>query len=146
MHNSSSSWLASKGAVWFSWRFGTKPLFGAVMTQFKPRWVNVCGIHRCKNVYCGNPFLLSWHGPFTRYAKLLVVHAPGMPETFSPPPTSKKTACWWSQHASRHVRDARAVMHVGIANQWWRGKRSQHSRRMRNPQFVVSGKRPIQTK
>ena len=33
--------------------------------------------------------------------------------------------------------------HVGIANPWWRGKRSQHSRRMRNPQFYVSGKRPI---
>ena len=26
---------------------------------------------------------------------------------------------------------------------WWRGKRSRHSRRMRNPQFHVSGKRPI---
>ena len=25
----------------------------------------------------------------------------------------------------------------------WRGKRSRHSRRMRNPQFYVSGKRPI---
>ena len=38
---------------------------------------------------------------------------------------------------------ARAVMHVGIANPWWRGKRSRHSRRMRNPQFYVSGKRSI---
>ena len=27
------------------------------------------------------------HGPLTRYVKLRVVHAPGMPETFSPPPT-----------------------------------------------------------
>ena len=26
----------------------------------------------------------------------------------------------------------------------WRGKRSRHSRRMRNPQFYVSGKRPMQ--
>ena len=54
-----------------------------------------------------------------------------------------------SWHASRHVRDARAVLHAGIAN--WRfplksavgGKRSRHSRRMRNPQFYVSGKRPM---
>ena len=30
---------------------------------------------------------------------------------------------------------------VMIANQRWRGKRSQHSRRMRTPQFYVSGKR-----
>ena len=31
-------------------------------------------------------------------------------------------------------------MHVGIANQQWRGKLS---RRMRNPQYYVSGKRPM---
>ena len=35
-------------------------------------------------------------------------------------------------------------MHVGIANPRWQGKRSWHSRRMRNPQFCVSGKRPIE--
>ena len=34
-------------------------------------------------------------------------------------------------------------MHVGIAKSWWRGKQSRHSRRMRNPQFYVSGKRPL---
>ena len=34
-------------------------------------------------------------------------------------------------------------MHVGIANSLWRGKRSRHSRRMHNPQFYVSGKRPM---
>ena len=35
-------------------------------------------------------------------------------------------------------------MHAGIANPRWRGKRSRHSRCMRNPQFYLSGKRPIQ--
>ena len=34
-------------------------------------------------------------------------------------------------------------MHVGFANPQWRGKRSRHSRRMHNPQFYVSGKRPM---
>ena len=43
---------------------------------------------------------------------------------------------------------ARAVMHAGIANQWflwsrWRRKRSQHSRLMRNAQFYVSRKRSM---
>ena len=38
---------------------------------------------------------------------------------------------------------ARAVMHVGIVNPRWRGKRSRHSRRMRNPHFHVSGKRSM---
>ena len=32
------------------------------------------------------------HGPLTRYVTLHVAHAPGMPGTFSPPPTSKETA------------------------------------------------------
>ena len=41
------------------------------------------------------------------------------------------------------MRDARAVTHVGIGNPRWRAKRSRHSRHMRNPQFYVSGKRPI---
>ena len=31
------------------------------------------------------------HGPLTRYVKLRVAHAPDMPGTFSPPPTSKET-------------------------------------------------------
>ena len=35
------------------------------------------------------------------------------------------------------------MMHVGIANPRWRGKRSRHSGRMLNPQFYVSDKRPI---
>ena len=35
-------------------------------------------------------------------------------------------------------------MHVGIANPCWRGKRSRHSQRMRNPQFYVSGKRSME--
>ena len=34
-------------------------------------------------------------------------------------------------------------MHVGIASTRWQRKRSRYSRRMRNPQFYVSGKRPM---
>ena len=83
------------------------------------------------------------NGPHTRYVKLRVAHAPGMPGTFFPPPILKETASYRSQPASRHVRDARAVMYVGIANLRCRGKRSRHSQRMHNPQFYVSGKRSI---
>ena len=39
--------------------------------------------------------------------------------------------------------NARAVMHVGISNLRWRGNCSRHSQLMRNPQFYVSGERPI---
>ena len=64
-------------------------------------------------------------------------------ERFSPPPTSKETVSERSRHVSRHVRDARAVMHIGIANPRWWGKRSRHSRRMCNPRFYLSGMRSM---
>ena len=72
----------------------------------------------------------SLHGPLTRYVNIVVVHARGMPGTFS-------------LHASRHVRHARVVTHVGIPNLWWLGKRSRHSRRMRSPPFYICCNRPI---
>ena len=97
---------------------------------------NMCFLHASQWKRCE-------YGPLTRYVKLRVAHAPGMPGTFSAPPTSKDTAMYRSRHASRHVRDARALMHVGIANPRWCGKRSRQCRHMRNPQFYVSGKRPM---
>ena len=86
---------------------------------------------------------IDFHGSLTKYGKLRVAHAPGMPGMFPTPPISNETTSLRSRHASRHVRHARAVMHVGITNPRWRGKCSRHSRRMCNPQFCVSGKRPI---
>ena len=93
---------------------------------------------------CHSPLNFLRNGPLTRYAKLWVAHAPGMPGTFFPPPTSKETASQRSRYASRHVSDARAVMHVGIANSRWWGKRSQHSRCMGNPQFTYLARGPCQ--
>ena len=54
---------------------------------------------------------------------------------------SMRLECW--ERFSRHRLQSRAVMHVGIAKPRWRGKRSRHSQSMRNPQFCVSGKRPM---
>ena len=52
------------------------------------------------------------------------------------------------------MHNSTCVTHVPWCKQWslnsgflwsqWRGKRSRHSRRMRNPQFYVSGKRPME--
>ena len=83
---------------------------------------------------------LPIHGPLTRYAKLRVAHAPGMPGTFSPSP----------QVSDRDMHHGTCVTHVPwcmpgsltsgfVWSRWW-GKRS---RCMRNPQFYVSGKRPM---
>ena len=51
------------------------------------------------------------YGPLTCYVKLRVAHAPGMPGTFSPPPTSKEnhylgTPACITARASRTCRDA----------------------------------------
>ena len=85
------------------------------------------------------------HGPLTRYVKLRVAHALGMPGTFSPPP----------RVSDPDMHHGTCVTHVpwcmpgsptsGFLWSQWRGKRSRHSRRMRNPPFWVSAKRPIET-
>ena len=83
------------------------------------------------------------HGPLTRYVQLQGAHAQGMPETFSPPPRVSYPA----MHHSTCVTHIPWCMLGSLTTcflwSWWRGKRSRHSRRMRNPQFYVSGKRPM---
>ena len=91
------------------------------------------------------PFSYCEHGPLTRYVKLWVVHAPGMPGTFSPPP----------RISDPDMHHGTCVTHVPwckpgplisglLWSRWW-GKRSRHSWRMHNPQFYVSGKRPMKS-
>ena len=89
-------------------------------------------------------FSLLWpNGLLTRYLKLRFALAPGMPGTFSPAP-------WVSDPGMHH---GTCVTHVPwcmpgslTSDFLWRRrceKRSQHSRRIRKPQFYVSGKRPM---
>ena len=85
------------------------------------------------------------HGPLARYLKLWVLHAPGMPGTFSPPP----------RVSDPDMNNGTCVTHVpwcmsgsltsGFLWSRWRGKCSQHSWCMRNPQFYLSGMRPMPT-
>ena len=99
--------------------------------------------------WSGLPVISLWcnmaseYGPLARYAKLRATHTPKMPGTFSPP-------LWVSDPDMQH---GTCVAHVSwcmpgsltIGFLWnrWRGIHSRHSRRMRNPQFCVSGKRPM---
>ena len=64
-------------------------------------------------------------------------------ERFPPSPILKEIASYRSRHASRHVRHARAVMHVGIAYPRLRGKCSRHSRRMRISNFTYLVRGPL---
>ena len=56
-------------------------------------WTFFCRVRSIKKtlaIASGNGLMLNrnkvYHGPLSRYVKLWIVHAPGMPETFSPPP------------------------------------------------------------
>ena len=84
------------------------------------------------------------HGPLTRYVKLRVAHVPGMPGMYSPPPQVRDPFMHHGTCVSHVPRCMPGSLTCVFLWSWWRGKRSRHSRRMRNPQFYVSGKRPIE--
>ena len=93
---------------------------------------------------CAHPWWLQFrNGPLVRYVKVRVAHYPGMPGTFSPPP----------RVSDPDMHHGTCVTHVpwcmpgsltsGFLWSRWQGKRSRYSRRMRNPQYYISGKRPL---
>ena len=92
---------------------------------------------------------MRWHlpcryGPLARYVKLRVAHAPGMPGTFSPPPRASDPDMHHGTCMTHVPWCMSGSLTHGFLWSRWRGNRSRHSRRMRNLQFYVSGKRPIQ--
>ena len=80
------------------------------------------------------------YGPLNRYVKLRVAHAPRM---FSPPPRVSDPGMHHGTCVSHVPWCMSGSLTSGFLWSRWRGKRSRHSRRMRNPQFYVSGKRPM---
>ena len=80
---------------------------------------------------------------WARYVNLRVAQATGMPGTFSPPPRVGDP----DMHHGTYITHVPWCMPGSLTScflwSWWREKRSRHSRRMRNPQFYVSGKRPM---
>ena len=83
------------------------------------------------------------NGPLARYVTLRVAHVPGMPGTFSPPPRVIVP----DMHHGTCVTHVPWCMPGSLPSGFLWGlcleKRFRHSRRMRNPQFDVSGKRPM---
>ena len=84
------------------------------------------------------------YGPLARCAKLRVAHAPGMPATFSPPPRVSDPDMYHGTCVTHVPWCMPGSLTSGFYWSWRRGKRSRYSRRMRNPQFYVSGKRPME--
>ena len=98
---------------------------------------------KCQHLHHSWNYMISAYGPLTRYVKLRVAHAPGMPGTFSPPPRVSDPG----MHHGTCVTHVPWCMPGSLTSgflwsRWW-GRRSLHSRRMRNLQFYVSGKRPM---
>ena len=83
------------------------------------------------------------HGPLTRYAKLRVAHAPGMPGTFFPPQPVSDPDMHYGTCVTHGTWFKPGSLTSGFLWSRWRVKRYRHSRRMRNPQFCVSGKSPM---
>ena len=83
------------------------------------------------------------YGPLTRYVKLRVAHAPGMPRTFSPPPRVSDPDMYHGTCVTHVPWCMPGSLTSGFLWSRWRGKHCRHSRRMRDPQSYVSGKRPI---
>ena len=86
---------------------------------------------------------VTWRGSLNRYAKLWVAHAPGMPGTFSPPPRLRDPDMHRGTCVTHVPWGMSGSLIIGFLWKWWRRKRSQYSRRMRNRLFCVSGKRPM---
>ena len=91
---------------------------------------------------CVHTFQYIVNGPLTRYVQLRVAHAPGISGTFSPPLSDP------DMYHGTCVTSVAWCMSGSLPSSclWsrWRGKLSRYSRRMRNPQFYVSGKRPME--
>ena len=83
------------------------------------------------------------HGPLARYVKSRVAHALGMPGTFSPPPRVSDLDMHHGTCGTHVPWCMPGSLTSGFLwSRWWE-KRSQHSWRMHNPQFYLSGKRPM---
>ena len=119
--------------------------YTTIATQFRwyrISWWIICIIQRIQKGFHSSHFhsINSWfrHGPATKYAKLPVAHAPGMPGTFSPPPPFRDP----NMHHATSMTHVRWCMPGSLTSgfPWsrWLGKRSRHSRRMRKPQLYVS--------
>ena len=78
-------------------------------------------------------------GPLTRYAKLRVAHAPGLPGTFSPPPRVSDPDMYHGTCMTHVPWCMLGSLTSGFLWSRWQGKRSRHSRCMHNSQFCVSG-------
>ena len=99
--------------------------------------------HRVRRMHGVKSTWLVTYGPLAKYVKLWVAHAPGMPGTFYPLPRVSDPDMHYGTCMTHVPWCMPGSLTSGVCGSRCRGKRSRHSRRMRNPQFYVSGKGPM---
>ena len=102
-------------------------------------WYDICDMI----IYDMIRYDMTWHGPLVRYTKLQVAHAPGMLGTFFPPPLISDPDMHHGTCVTHVPWCMPGSLTCGFIWSRWRGKRSRHSRCMRNSQFYVSVKRSM---
>ena len=85
----------------------------------------------------------SVHGPLARYVQLRVAHVLRMSGTFSTPPRINDPDRYYGTCVTHVPWCMPGSLTSGFLWSRWRGKCSRHSGRMRNPQFYISGTRPM---
>ena len=124
----------------FIWPVTTNTIVVSDMTSGKVRILcpllrAVYDVCKWEGIFC--------YGPLTRYVKLGVAHAPWMPGTFSPPPRVSDPDMHHGTCVTHVLWCMPGSLTSGFPWSRWRGKRSRHSRCMRNPQFYIFGKRSM---
>ena len=92
---------------------------------------------------CSDSLYLPWASCQIR--KIAGAHAPGMPGTFSPSLQVSDPDMHHGTYVTHVPWCMPGSLHSGLLWSRWPGKRFRHSRRMRNPQFCIFGKRPMVT-
>ena len=96
--------------------------------------------YECIEMSTGSELVLR---PLARNIKLRVAHAPGMPGTFPLPPWLGDPVMHQCTYVTHGPWCMQQSLTSGFLWSRWREKRSRYSRRMHNPQFYVSGRRPM---
>ena len=125
------------GLYWLTWF-----CYGLWQLCFQAYLVTPDAGCRCKDARSAY-VMESSHGPLARYVQMRVAYAPGIPGTFSPSPRVSNPDMHHGTCVTHVPRCVPGSLTSGTLWCRWRGKLYRHTGRMRNPQFYVSGKRPM---
>ena len=102
-----------------------------------------CRYHACWCTGCWSHKCIRKHGPLARYVKLRLRMRRECRERFPSPHRISNLDMYHGTCVTHVPWCMPGSLTSGFLGSQWRGKRSRHSRRICNPHFYVSGKRPM---